>query len=60
MTIAFSAAARKKAGVLARDGAGLTGCGLVSYGAGLIYAPIGFIVAGLLLIAGAYLLAKAG
>ncbi|HMO74563.1 MAG TPA: hypothetical protein PKD99_02325 [Sphingopyxis sp.] len=34
-----------------RDGAGFTGCALVSYGAWAIYPPAGFIVAGLILAA---------
>ena len=42
-----------------RDGAGLVGAGLVAYGCWRIYAPAGFIVAGVLLIAGSILLARA-
>ncbi len=42
---------------LLRDLAGLSGVGLVSYGAWLIYPPAGFIVGGSLLILGALLLA---
>jgi len=38
---------------LVRDIAGLSGVGLVSYGAWLIYPPAGFITGGGLLIAGA-------
>jgi hypothetical protein len=38
-----------------RDFAGLAGAGLVSYGAWLVYAPAGFVVGGLLLLAGAVL-----
>lgn len=38
---------------LARDCAGLTGVGLVSYGAWLVYVPAGFITGGALLLAGA-------
>ena len=45
--------------VLARDLGGLVGAGLIAYGAGLIYRPAGFIVAGLLLLASAFLLARA-
>ncbi len=45
--------------LIARDGAGLAGAGLVAYGAWMIYAPAGFIVGGGLLMAGAYLNAKA-
>lgn len=40
-----------------RDLAGLSGVGLVSYGAWLIYPPAGFIAAGSLLIVGALLAA---
>ena len=42
---------------LLRDLAGLSGVGLVAYGAWLIYPPAGFIVGGCLLILGALLLA---
>jgi hypothetical protein len=42
---------------LVRDLAGLGGVGLVSYGAWLIYPPVGFIVGGSLLIVGALLAA---
>ncbi|MEA3042984.1 MAG: hypothetical protein QOH47_822 [Sphingomonadales bacterium] len=41
-----------------RDAAGLAGAGLVAYGAWLVYAPAGFVVAGLLLLAGALLHAR--
>lgn len=44
---------------LSREGAGLIGCALVSFGAWMVYAPAGFIVAGLLLVAGAVLTPKA-
>ena len=40
-----------------RDLAGLSGVGLVSYGAWLIYPPVGFIAGGSLLIIGALLAA---
>ena len=40
---------------LLRDGAGLLGLGLVSYGAWLIYPPAGFITAGVILVAAAML-----
>jgi len=43
---------------LLRDALGLAGCGLLSYGAWLCYAPAGFIVAGLMLLAGAWLSAR--
>lgn len=55
----FGAALAKVAPALIRDGAGLAGVGLVSYGAGLVYAPAGYITAGLLLIAGAFLAGRA-
>jgi hypothetical protein len=45
--------------VLIIDAAGLAGIGLVIYGVWVIYAPAGFIVAGILLIAGAMYLARA-
>ena len=40
-----------------RDLAGLSGVGLVSYGAWMIYPPAGFITAGVLLIVGALMAA---
>ncbi len=42
---------------LLRDLAGLSGVGLVAYGAWLIYPPAGFIVGGCLFLLGALLLA---
>lgn len=42
---------------LLRDLAGLSGVGLVSYGAWLVYPPAGFIVGGSLMFVGALLLA---
>lgn len=44
----------------ARDGAGLAGAALLSYGAAMVYVPAGFIVGGLLLLAGALLAARNG
>lgn len=41
---------------LLRDGAGLAGCGLISYGVWCIYEPAGFIVAGVLLVGASLLL----
>lgn len=41
------------------DVAGLAGCASISYGAWLIYRPAGFIVAGILLLAGSVLAARA-
>lgn len=38
---------------LARDFTGLSGVGLVSYGAWLVYVPAGFITGGVLLLVGA-------
>jgi len=43
---------------LARDAIGLVGIGLVSYGAWLAFRPIGFIVLGVLLLTGVWLLSK--
>jgi hypothetical protein len=43
----------------ARDAAGVAGGGLVSYGAWMAWDPAGFIVAGVLLLAVAYLTARA-
>ena len=40
------------------DGAGLLGAGLVSYGAEQVYRPAGFIIGGILLLAGAWLSAR--
>jgi len=45
---------------LLRDAAGIIGIGLISYGAWTIYRPAGLIVAGMLLLAGAVLAARAG
>lgn len=44
---------------LTRDFAGLAGAGLIAYGSALVYRPAGFIVGGLLLLAGALLTARA-
>lgn len=41
-----------------RDAAGLLGVALVAYGAHEIYRPAGFIVAGVLLVVGAFLAAR--
>ena len=40
---------------LLREGAGMAGAALIAYGAWLAYAPAGYLVAGLLLMAGAVL-----
>jgi hypothetical protein len=45
--------------VIARDLAGLTGGGLITWGVAMIYRPAGFIVAGCLLIGASLLLARA-
>jgi hypothetical protein len=44
--------------VVLADGAALGGAGLCGYGAWLIFRPAGFIVGGLLLLAGAWLFAR--
>ena len=54
--IALAVIARVVPGLM-RDLVGLSGVGLVSYGAWLVYPPAGFIVGGSLMIAGALLLA---
>ncbi len=56
LTIALRTIAEAVPGLL-RDLAGLSGVGLVAYGAWLVYPPAGFIVGGCLLIFGALLLA---
>lgn len=44
--------------VLARDAVGIGGGTLVTYGSWLIYPPAGFLVAGVLLLVGAWILAS--
>lgn len=44
---------------LSRDGAGVLGATLITYGAHSVYAPAGWIVAGAFLLAGAWLSARA-
>ena len=44
---------------VSRDGMGIVGIALISYGTWRIYAPAGFIVAGLLLLSIAVLVARA-
>ena len=56
LAVAVRATAAAVSGLL-RDLAGLSGVGLVAYGAWLVYPPAGFIVGGTLLILGALLLA---
>lgn len=48
-----------KAAEIMRDIAGLIGAGLVSIGTGMMHLPCGLIVAGMLLIVGAVLAARA-
>lgn len=43
-----------------QDGAALAGASLITYGVSRIYAPAGFIAAGLFLLIGAWLLARKG
>ncbi len=56
-SLALALAGRR--GDIALDCAAIAGAGLVSYGAGLIYRPAGFIVLGGLLLIGAFLAARA-
>lgn len=44
--------------VVLRDTAGLGAVGLISYGSWLVYEPAGFIVAGVMLLAGSLLTAR--
>jgi hypothetical protein len=53
--LAQFAAWRTRFADVARDAAALVGGGLIAYGAGMIYAPAGFIVGGAMLIAVAFL-----
>lgn len=46
------------AGVLLRDLVGVAGAGAIAYGAWLAWPPAGFIVGGLLTLAGVWLLAR--
>lgn len=48
----------RRLGDLMLDSAALSGAGLITYGAHLIYEPAGFITAGLFLIGGAWTMAK--
>lgn len=52
-------AAGSLAPALGRDSVGVAGAALVAYGAWLIYEPAGFIVGGAMLLAAAWLSAKA-
>ncbi len=49
----------KRAGGWTPDALMLSGAGAISYGAGLMYLPAGFVVGGLLAIGAGYLSAKA-
>ncbi|MGO7319359.1 hypothetical protein ACCS95_06845 [Rhizobium ruizarguesonis] len=49
---------RRELIVLARDSAGILAAASVSLGAGMIYLPAGFIVGGLLVLAGTIVLAR--
>ena len=55
----LAGAFRRAVPVVVRDGVGIAGAGLVSYGAWLIYQPAGYITAGGFLLAAAWLWAKA-
>lgn len=50
----------KKLATIARDGTGVAGAALISTGVGLVYLPAGLIVAGVLMLAAAFILARAG
>lgn len=56
---AVGVAAARVAPVLFRDAAGIAAIGLISYGAWLTYPPAGFISAGILILAGVILSARA-
>lgn len=43
---------------LSRDALGLAGAGLTIYGVWLVYRPLGFIVAGVMMLVAAYRLAR--
>lgn len=43
-----------------RDAAGISGAASVAYGAWLVYAPAGFIIGGMLILAAALLAARSG
>lgn len=46
--------------IVARDGAGVFAVASISYGAWLVYAPAGFIVGGLLVLAGVLAMSRGG
>lgn len=52
--------ARRALPPLACDVSGLCGCGLIIYGAWRIYEPAGFVVAGAMLLIGAWFFARRG
>lgn len=49
----FLSEALAKVRGLTREAVGIIGCGLISFGCWMVYAPLGFIVCGLLLVVGA-------
>ena len=54
----FFSAIGRAAPPLARDAIGLTGGGLIAYGAWLVYQPAGFIVAGAMMLIATLLLSQ--
>lgn len=57
---ALLSAAAAAAPVVIRDLVGLVGIALIAYGAWLMYAPAGFMVAGVLLVVGVLLVSRRG
>lgn len=55
MIKSFAASARRNAGVIVRDGAGIVGAAMIAVGAGEIYRPAGWIVGGAMLVAAAFM-----
>ena len=55
----FGRAVMAAAPALLRDAIGISGAGMIAYGAILIYQPAGWIVGGIILVGGAWLSAKA-
>ncbi len=51
---------KPKVAVLARDAAGLFAVSSISYGAWMVYPPAGFIVCGVLILAGVIAIARGG
>jgi hypothetical protein len=50
---------KNNAGVLARDGLGIAGAGLLTYGVQLMHVPAAFVVAGALLLFASWRLSRA-